>query len=552
MQTRFLSSLMLAVTAMLMFASCSKSNKEGLYIPKNAALVVHLNGASLAEKLPWEEVKKTELFQEAGKDSSVSEFVKQTLENPENTGIDTKKDLLFFMQKDSLGGYAALEGTVKDEAKFKDFGLKAIKNATASEKDGITFVAKEKFTLSWKKDKFILVIDIPEMNEINKYSQFESDDSIPKTAVYRDGIAAATTLYNIKEDESLAKDEKFTELMDTKGDMHFWVNGQSFGSSTAGALGALSMVNLAKITEGSIMAATANFENGKIVADIKSYSGKELSELWKKYSGDKISSDMAKRVPSKDVAAFVALNYKPEGLREFMKLAGLEGLINMGAASIGFTFDDFVKANKGDLLFVVSDIKNDSLTGKDASFLFSTSIGDKASFAKLVDAGKKAGGMDAGLGSKIAFNSNENYFAIGNNKTSVDKYITAESGTPGFFDKISGSPFGGYVNFQYIFNAMKEDAKKDSIENEIFLASAKMWDNLVAKGGEYKNGAVNQHIEVMLVDKNTNSLKQLNSYFATVAALVKKQKEMNSQKWQDMDYYPKADTTTVVTPVPAY
>ena len=392
------------------------------------------------------------------------------------------------------------------------------------------------------------------MSNLNKMGGYNSMDTAMTAPVvkYRDGVSAAVALYTLKEDNSLAKDEKFSELMNTKGDLHFWFNGESFNAGNAG-LSALSMVNITKLTEGSIMAATANFENGKIVADIKSYSGKELTEIWKKYSGDKVNTDMLKRIPSKDVAVVFALNFKPEGIRELVKLIGAEGFANMGAGYAGFTFDDFIKANKGDLLVSVSDIKKDSFGSSDVNFLFSTAIGDKAAFGKIVDAGKKYGANMGSMGApQISYNANDQYFAIGNKKESVDKYIASTSSSSfDYLDKITGSPAGGFVNFQYILNATKENVQKDSIATEIFNASIKMWDNLIVKGGEFKDGGVVQHLEVNLMDKNTNALKQLNSYLGVISVLTKKQKEQREKDW-NTDWPATVDTTVVTTPVPGY
>jgi hypothetical protein len=385
------------------------------------------------------------------------------------------------------------------------------------------------------------------MNKFSAMANGGAYPATPTTPAYRNGIAAATALYNLKEDNSLSKNEKFSDLLGTKGDMHFWLNGESFNSGMN--MAALSMVNITKLTEGSIATATASFENGQILVDTKSYSGKELSDIWKKYSGDKISSDMAKRVPSKNVAAFVALNFKPEGIREVVKLTGMEGLINVGMSQLGLTFDDFVKANKGDILFVVSDVQKDSANHGNVNILFSTSIGDKASFAKLVEAGKKIGGSMV-MGSedrKIFFNSNDEYFAIGNNKDNIDKYITTTTGTPDFFDKISGSPAGGYVNFQYLMNSMKSQVR-DSLDDQIFQASLKTWDNVIFKGGEFTDGAITQHFEINLVDKNTNSLKQLNTYLGVMGAVEKKKKEQREKEWGSNWAVP--DTSMMIQEMP--
>ncbi len=304
------------------------------------------------------------------------------------------------------------------------------------------------------------------------------------------------------------------------------MNAESFNPGTAG-MGAMSMVNMNKIFEGSITSGTVNFESGKIDVDVKSFAGKELTEIWKKYSGSKISSDMVKRVPAKDVAFFLAMNFKPEGIKEFVKLIGMEGLLNMGAAFLGFNLDDFIKANKGDILLAVSDIVKDSSGKTDASVLFAASVGDKLSFDKLVAAGNKMGKDQLGAAaSKISFNQNKEYFAIGNKKENIDQFITKEgSSTFDFYNKIASSPIGGYVNLQYIMTSMRSEASKDSLGLLAMDASIKMWENIILSGGEFKNDGVTQHIEINLVDKTTNSLKQLNKYAAAIGVIAEQKKK---------------------------
>jgi hypothetical protein len=528
MQHRFKISLILAVTAIIFFSSCgSKTNKEGRLIPANAAFVLHLNGQTINSKLPWEEIKQSAMFKEVYADSTTPAIVKSVLDNPENTGIDVKNDLLIYMVKDSSGGYVAVEGTVKDTAKFKQFN-NSVNNtaATESEKDGIHFLASEKMIASWKNEKFVLVMDAPEMNRMNKpMMNFDSTTtSIPE--VKKDLNAVATQIFSLKEENSLGKEEKFTDLMKTTGDVHFWFNVEALGlsSSDMPGMAALSMINFKKIYEGSRVTATINFENGKINADFTSYAGKEMTAIMKKYSGDKINSDMVKRVPSNNVAALFALNFKPEGIREYLKMLGLDGFANMGTAFLGFNLDDFIKANKGDILLSVTDITKDSSGRPDASVLFSASIGDKQSFGKLIEAGKKLGKekFNGENGPSIFYNMNENYFAIGNKKQDIDKYITtAGNSNLAFFDKLAGSSSGAYINFQYILKAFADEAKRDSSAFLVHDASLKMWDNLIFTGTGFTNDGSTSHLEINLVDKATNSLKQLHNYLGTLAVIKK-------------------------------
>jgi hypothetical protein len=503
-----------------------------------------MNGESLNSKLPWEEVKQNELFKQMYSDSTLSTIVKSALENPENTGVDIKKDMIIFLQKDSAGGYLAVQGTVKDADKFKTFYGNVFKTAV-TEKDGTSTYKNEKIIASWTKEKYVLVVDVPQMNEMNKMSMPSFDTTAPAPITYnRDLNAITASIFNLKEDNSLAKDEKFSELVNKKADVYFWVNAGEMSKGLAD-MPAMAMMNLGKLYEGSIFTAAATFDDGRITADLKSYSGKELSDLWKKYSGSKMSKDMVQRVPSKDVAVLFALSFKPEGLHEFIKLLGIEGFANMGAAFLGFTVDDFIKGNKGDIVFTVSDIVTDTADKVSANILFSASINDKVAFTKLIDAGKKMMENKADSATpSIFYNSNDKYFAIGNKQATVDTYIKTESNTKfDFFDKISEGPGGLYINFQYLLRALPV-SDTDSAKKAIHTASVNMWDNLIASGGEFKNGGIVQHVEINLVDKKTNSLKQLNNYFGTIGTTVKNSK----------DAWIKTDSTTVVidTITPAY
>lgn len=530
MQTRVVSFFMLAFFS-LAFFSCKKTNKLGLQIPKDAAVAFHMNGKALHSKVSWEDLKQNELFKEALNDSSLSAVTKAAMENPENTGVDIDNDLIFFMKTDSSGGFAVFEGALKDVEKFKKFTMDAAKTPVVTEKNGISFLKNDKVLTSWKKDRFIIVADIPEMDQRNKISSWDKvidSTNFPATIVSTRNLESlATNLFDIKEGESLGKDSRFSQVLEISGDMHFWVNSELLIKNSM-ATTAMGMLNISKLYDGNATGGAVNFENGKIVANTLSFAGRDVQAIWRKYSGSKINTDMVKRLPGNDVVAMVSLNFKPQGLLELVKLMGMDGVVNMGTARAGFNLDDFVKANGGDLFLAVTDLKADS-TGKapDASILFSVSIGDKAAFEKLISAGKKMGaeGVTA-FASKIAYNANDKFFALGNKKEAVDKYIAGgNSASIALLDKFSGSPMGGFIDFQKIFSVARSEAMRDSLEFETFKAMEKTWENMIFSGGEMKGDAMSGHFEVNLKDKNTNSLKQLNSLMADLAKIEKAKKE---------------------------
>jgi hypothetical protein len=280
-----------------------------------------------------------------------------------------------------------------------------------------------------------------------------------------------------------------------------------------------------------------------------SYAGEDLSKLYKKYGGGKVNEDMLKRIPGKDMIAVIGLNFKPEGVKEFLKMLNLDGLLNIGLNSVGFGMDDFIKANKGDIAIGISDLqlKTDTSSGKmnmdgdvrirsmmkpDVNFIFSASIGDKDAFNKLINAGKKLGGKfvdDKTL--PIAYNSNGNYFVLSNSKENADKYLAGTNAVSDFVSKISGQAFGGFLNIQAAMKPFANEASKDSAGKAMYDASLKMWDNVLWKGGDIDDGAITQNIEINLMDKTTNSLKQLNQYSSELGRL---QKEKQKKQREDI------------------
>lgn len=550
MRIKFLPALFIAFTAMLFMASCGKkTNTQGRYIPNEAVLVVHMNGESLTSKLPWDEVKANSIFKMAYADSSLDAMAKAAMENPENTGADMKADVMFFVVKDSAGGYLALQGKVKDAAKFKSYYASIWKNATASEKDGISFLTTDRISMSWDKEKFIMLTDIPELNamrELQNRNTWDTSYTPPAFNSTRNTVDAVAALYKLEEDKSLAKEERFSRLVNDKADMHFWMNVESLYDGMPG-MEALAMLNMSKLYKDSRYAAAANFEDGKIVVDITSYGGKELTDIYKKYSGSDVSSEMAGNLPAKDIAVFFAMNFKPEGIREFIKLTGMEGLVNMGTASLGFNLDDFIKANKGDILLSIADFTVDSIGRPEPNILFATSIGDKASFDKIVAAGERMGKRE--MGGKVSYAKNDKYFAIGNNKAHNDQFIAGKGGgKPAFWDKIKDGPMAGYVNLQTIMNAASKGATRDSLANLMLQASQKFWNDITLSGGKFKDGGITQHVEVNLMDKTTNSLKQLNKYLNEIAVIGKQMKD--ARKTYSEEKVPVTATDSVVVEAP--
>lgn len=553
------------IAAIVLLSSCgSKTNTQGKFIPKDAAFVMHVNGESLSSKLPWEEIKGNAMFQQMYADSSIPEFAKKVLDNPDNSGVNIKTDMVVYAQKDSAGGVIVFSGSIKDAEKFRLFNLDATKGGSESKDGDNSFISKAPVCVGWNKDKFVYVVDAPQMNPQHMMRHYADDTTFTAPVSTRDVLAACKNVFAIKESNSLAEDEKFTALMKKEGDLHFWMNIEQLQKGTESMRGMdMPMMKLEKLYEGAVFTAALNFTNGQVTAAMKSYAGKELSAIYKKYNGSSFNEDMIKRLPTQNVAAVFALNFKPQGIVEVLKLMGLDGMANIGLAFMGFTLDDFVKANKGDLVIAVSDFKTvtDSIavgydsasmkiarTNVQPDVLFAASIGDKSAFNQLIKAGEKLGG-EKDLKVPVTYNSNDKYFAIGSSKENVGKYLAGSSDNKFEFLKNMGSgPMGGYINIQFILKAMQGEVGTDSSDLAVYNASLGFWDNAYIKGGDYTDGGIEQTVEINLLDKNTNSLKQFNSYFGKLAQIMEAKRKTYGMIDLDMNHM-KIDTVAPMAPV---
>jgi hypothetical protein len=300
------------------------------------------------------------------------------------------------------------------------------------------------------------------------------------------------------------------------------------------------MMKVNTLFQGNVSATTINFDNGKITMKSKGYYNKELDRLLDKYPGKEISADLVNRIPSQNVVAAFVMNYPPEGLKEFMKVIGVDGIVNGFLGKADYSIDEFIKANKGDIVIAVTDFafttRTDSAnfqdgsplthtqSGPTAKVLFATSINNKAAFDKLIGTVKAQGGNEISRGMpEITYNLNNNWFAVSNSADHVSKFLAGGNTNQAFANKISGQPFGGYIDIQKILRSTASNMK-DSAEISGFNASLQLWQDIVITGGKYKNGALSGEAEINFVNKDVNSLKQLNSYFNQMSKSMKAKK----------------------------
>jgi hypothetical protein len=526
--------LLLIAAVITSVISCSSADKSGIAIPKDASFVLHINASSITSKVNWQEIQQTDWFKNmyAGENDSLT---KKLMDDPSNTGIDLKSDLAFFVKKQGQGGYSAFEGSVSNEAAFEAFNKKINKDAAVSKNGDINIMklGDGKGVLAWNGKRFVYIMDTPMGGLSDRLqggdSAYAGPYAFPIDSLQKFGVQ----LFDLEKKNSLTSDERFASLIKEQGDVHFWANAEQYSDMLGGFL---SVLKLNVLFEDNVSATTLNFENGKITMKTKSYYNKELRDLMDKYPPGEISNDIINRIPSQNVAAVFVMKYPPAGLKDLIKLIGVDGLVNSELGKLGFSIDEFIKANKGDMLLTVTDftfgerevtIPNPEgepytmkTTSPDAKVLFATSVNDKAAFEKMIGVMKAQIPEQIQGSLKTTYQLNDTWFAAGNSPEQVNAFLAGGNNKHAFAGRITGKAFGGYIDVQKLLQSSKP-AMTDSGAIAMMDASIAMWQDIVVTSGGKKDNSITSEAEINLVDKNTNSLKQLNKWFDTMSKISK-------------------------------
>ena len=545
----------------VLFSSCGKNNNEvGKMIPSNALFVAQVNMKSLDSKLSWDEIKKTAWYQKAYSDTSTPDWRRKILDNPSASGIDFDNGLIFLLSKNpGEDYYLAVEGKIKNETDFEQFNKNFDSSQTIRKDGDINLITlKDKNVVGWNDNYFVYVMN-PKTTASQMYKWRDTTNLQPEAPVDQSAELSefCTKLFSLKSDSSLAKNDKFSALLKENGDVHVWQNNEAIINSSS-AMGVLGMVKLDAFIKDNISTYTVNFDKGQIDVNQKNYVSKDLSDVLKKYMSN-LNMDMIKNIPSQNIFGLLAFNFKSEGLVELIKLTGADGIVNSYAPKLGFTLDDVSKSTNGDFLLAFTDFKMDkSLFNKndsgenlskfnkpDFNYIFSLGVRDKTSLQKIIDAGKNIGsqmGKDSIVNNYVL---NDKIFATGSTPSFVNQYVAGNSNKYEFTEKFSGHPAGFFLDLHKILSQFANTDSVNAEDKAMFNESLNMWNNITAYGGDFKDNGFTFHTEINLINKDTNSLKQLNNYMNDMFKMQEAKKDQNNHKLDSLLVPPPIDTVKV-------
>lgn len=515
------------LVAAILINSCGKPGpKQTKYIPKDAYVVFGLNSKNIGDKIGKANISFDSVARifAHGDDSSATEAINK-FNDLKNSGIDLDQEMFGFMKMGGsiMAGQSSsfgFVGVLKDVATFETFIKK--KNPLAEVKKGPNYSylpLGDDYIAGW--DDNVVIVAMMHAGTTSPGSYATGEGTLSQQML--------TGLFAQKESESVSSVEGFNDVMKENADMMFFVN----SGLSQGSLSFLDMTKMSDLTKGSYATGTANFEDGKIVASFSSHVSPAMADILKKYPSKSIDMGALEKYPS-PINGFMAASFDPQLIIAVLKYAGMDLLANQTLQQFGvnFTLDDVVKAFKGDFTVITSDFGVEEKTVSDYGgiklpkpittkkpvfkLLFNASIGDKASYDKVV----------SGLASKgIMVQENGQYVVQGMKGMSMkvtDKnlYVASdndvisqyEAGSPGkanlpsdIHDKIKGKAFAMYFDMNKLFQIMPggpaDEAAIDTAKATFrdFVVTGDNFDGKLSKGA----------MELRFVNDKENSLVTL-------------------------------------------
>lgn len=339
------------ILAIAIATSCSNKGKDLTFIPKNAGIIFHVDGKSIAEKSGVEDITTTNLYKMMkenigqGQEKAFADF-EPILKNTAESGINTLGDMYFFTFKKEEVNYYAAHLNLTDKAKFETF-IKKI-SATANETinlkelDGFTYYGDGEGSpvMMWNDKSLMLLADMTQANAIEKTAQ------------------TARSLFTAKKSESIVSTDDLDSFLKNKKDMNVWLNYEYFFESLAPMQKMLMQSNLAMDFKGVTVAAYLDFQDGQTVMEFETTMNDEMKKRMEenKIFKSEFDKDILKYFPAKtflnisgaiDVLGYYNLVMK--GLEE--QQVSPKQMDESVQSSLGMTLKEALNEFSGELVF---------------------------------------------------------------------------------------------------------------------------------------------------------------------------------------------------------
>jgi len=496
----------------------SQTNPVLNYLPKDAKVIIKLNAATLGQKIKWEELIQHKMFQDLMKD--MPEEGKDFFKDPRQTGIELSQGIFVIVPpgKNNEKQDPVFYATVKDTAQIAAMVKKLFKGKKPVKAPNGKLIIDKHTALSWNNEIVILTGD-----DAKKESSLQKAKTNASTESIRLKQLSDRCKLLLSKNAKAPVNEYFTALMNEQGDLLLWTNNtQSQMQKKDKMPAALGILNKNFMRSGDYTSAIINFENGKVVAQMKRYVSSSLDSIYKKYPSRNINTELVKKLPAGHPILLGSFNFSPDMLSEIFTRAGVNKYLD-SVSKHKVKMEDISSAVKGDVTLagmkVYEFTEDDSVTqALNGIQVFLTGhIHDKEKFKNLVAQLEKKNEDTTRYrpkkGMKPSILSNDSIFVLSISPIAAQKFLDS----PGNNDEIEKliSPYKEHpsafvLDLKTIFGiALQTLSKGKSSEDTKQTSEALgLFDKLIAFGGEYSNKASSSTVELTFTNKDENSLKQ--------------------------------------------
>lgn len=549
---------LVGILLMAGFVSCKKQVPAELtLIPNTATFVAVVNAGQVKDKLISSRASIEKIISNlSNNNDSALKMGKNEWENLKSSGLDLEKNVYAWVQSkgatsgnSSMGNnISAILANVKNTTQLADYISKKDASLVIKKDKNFTYAAGNNNKLIAWNDKWVIAMfynstSTAGMGYDSLSGEFNLKPPVSDSST-NDLMAEMTACFTRTESTSMASVKSFSELEATKADIALWANP---ASSIDGI--PFPLPKIKELAEGNYSAFTLNFEDGKIVVDSKSFTGKALTGILQKYKGPTVDLELIKRFPSTDINGFMVFAFDPQlfsGIVKYMEVGAIVDNYITNFMGTTYTLDQLLKAFKGDIAVIVSNIGMQQPAIKDstamptmplpqAKMIFTMPAGDKKEMNKI---------MERLVYMKLVEKTSRGYemkgpFAFGLTGLADDQGITIASDeqllqayklNKPMAQAIDLKPYEGksaasYFNIASVLNNINIQQGDTSINSMISQAKATFKD-IHAYSNNFNGSAIESHFELRFVNEKENSLVSLLSFVANISEAAKKDNQV--------------------------
>jgi hypothetical protein len=486
------------------------------YLPTDAKTIIKINPASLGQKIKWDELMKYKMFEDLLR--KTPEQGKEFLNNPSHTGIDLSKGFFVVIpaNKNDKKPQPVFFAIPKDTAQVALMMSKLNPERKIVKLGNGKLMIDNNIATAWNHDVLVITGYDSTAKTVNDTKGQLSADAMKVKQLTEKCKSLLTKR------QAAFSNEQFLSLLSEQGDLLFWTDNtmQSQSQKNNKAMDALAMMNKGLMRKGNYTSGIMNFENGKVVANMKQHLPASLDSIYKKYPLKKLNASLVQKLPTGHPIVLCSFSISPEMLRDNLATSGAGKMLD-SMSKQKTRIEDLLPAIKGDLTMAV--LKTDDVAAEDSftknmngfQVFIAGTINDKEKFknlTNLINSKKQDSGTNAKK-PKPSILSNDSIFVLSLSPIAAQKFM-ASAGTNAEMGKLI-EPYKNYpsalvIDLRTVLGIVMQPMARGKSEEQAKQASEVMstFDKMVGYGGQHDNSSISSTLELVLVNKDENSLKQ--------------------------------------------